>query len=263
MEMETPNILRDCLQSILENGSSEKIAYYHAYLLAKEFKRVQYPIEKAIGEIEKWAGKCEPALTGSKLREINRTLQKVYEKNDPPLNCAENGCLKKMEYCFLKYKTDKSCEFNNSVQLIKEFLRNKKIQETGWDKWEKYLQIRYKTLWHYLTAFYTTLKTVELERGIPQNGKIFVGFRDIRNRIMARYKDYRPSTETLCLCSKILEEEKLIKVERVEHSKRGTFKRQANGYTRIVPLPETLRETPDYTHTMRDSQIMCTSLSNT
>jgi len=255
--METPKILRDCLKTILETGSQKSEAHIHAYLLAKEFKRLDWSLEIAIGAIDKWSEHCDPPLMGSGLSSIYKTVNKVYEKDDPPLSCAEDRFLKENGYCFLKSENDSSCEFNNAVQLIKEFLRNRKIQEVGWNDWERYFQHKYKSIWLYLVAFYSTLKRVEIERGIPQNGTIFIGFRAIRNSILLRYRDYRPSLETLCMCSKVLEDEGLITAQRVPHSKRGAYRKQANGYMRVVPLPPV----PQYTHTMRDTQIMCSSRS--
>ncbi len=230
--------MRDCLARVVENGSDRKVAYKDAFLLAKEFKRMEYTQERAIGQLHQWAEKCSPPLKRSELTSAIRTLTKVYEKNDPPLSCAMDRYLVKHGYCFLKGEADRSCEFKNSVETIRRFQRGRKIVEAGWDGWEKYLGQNHKDIGQYAICFYIALKRIETERDLPQGEVIYAGFRQIQFSILSRFRDIKPPLSSLCACSRLLESLHLIRVIRAKPTQaRSNGHRQANGYTRVLPIP--------------------------
>ena len=243
-----PKRIKPCVEESILPGVTEDSHYRKwkfskrweaAKILISEWKRLGYDKEKTKSMVLDWNRLNKPPLTPKQVEENLLPLVDWVFKRE-----FEYGCKKKLlelRVCFIK---ERRCLY------YEEYSRNKAkslsiYPDEDFDKngWPGYLRKNYE---YGLLAevIYREMRTFASDKGVPQDGIVFIGFEYLARRITIEYKDIFPTAMTVCRAMKVLEEVGLLrKVSKGCFGGKGL--RRANGYQRIMPIPNPQPEAID------------------
>lgn len=241
----TPSMMKSCLKEIWDNWSSDPSRGDNRRIIAwfiMELKRMDYSDGDVWARIDDWMNERSPFLSQSKIESVRALVFKILE-NPYELGCPSDRPYKAhksvlSEICF---RHDRPCPYYEEFQRINKKLKSFKIDETLYSKyrWTDELMKANPSNGLYADIIYKILRNLELERGIPPGGTIYVGYRKMATIITLKRRGPTPHPMTLCRATRVLETSGLIKI--VEHGLprggRAISKPRANGYRRVIPIP--------------------------
>lgn len=95
---------------------------------------------------------------------------------------------------------------------------------------------------YWAARVYGVLMEIETARHIPQGGIIYIGYRNLHTCLRRRYNPPLPKLESLPAIMQFLEKAGLIRIYHAKPNqsiqRSGKIVRMANGYQRVIPIPE-------------------------
>ena len=230
--LDSPDIMRDCLRERYWEKPNRAEYFKAARRLTDDLKRRGCPEPKALELI---SGHLIVKLKLDRkehLRNIEKAIHWVYEKQEHGLTCSDNGCLAVEGLC---HRLTKRCVFFERAQEIaKGRLAN--VQSGLPNELENELSNLHPTTALFARWTYLTLLSIETERGLrPGDEKqpIFVGFRTLVDRVRVQQGSAAYTRYAAVDSIRLLEDIGAIK--KVVQGSSGTMRRRANGYIRQLP----------------------------
>ncbi len=230
-----PCVVESIVQGVIEECHIRKWKFSKrwqaAIILISEWKRLGYDQEKIKSMVLDWNRLNKPPLNSKQVeRNLLPLVDWVFEKR------IEYGCKKKLlelRICFIEKR---GCLYYEA------YLRNRAksltvYPEEDFDKngWPGYLKKNFEKGF-LAEVIYREMRTFASDKGVSQDGIVYVGFEYLARRISAEYKDLSPTAMAVCRAMKVLEEVDLLrKVAKGCFGGKGF--RRANGYQRTMPIP--------------------------
>lgn len=236
----TPDVLKDCLKlhydEGLQDGYDENRTRY--YIITELF-RTGKTKEDIIADMENWYGRMGQSLVPNKLKEKILQPLEWAVKYPRVLSCSKGGSLKTLGYCLKCDDPNYECKYEEVEKILRQKRSNGNyFDESLFDRynWGRVLFVRKNKLGFYAFHLYKIIREREIEKNLLPGDIVFIGYVEMRKRMIAKYRDIKPNPMDMCRTSRVLEEFGLIK--RVVKGSRGKTRKQANGYRRILPIPE-------------------------
>lgn len=236
-DLDTIAVIRDCLYERCWQKPSIATLHTDAVRLAMDFRRRGLKQDWALGTLLTHFGRELPTWNRERQRQIEKAVEWAYSKEAKLPTC--NGVLKSSGLCF---KLQRRCEFDERMKRRAQELTSAAPQALPFAS-EKLLSGAHPTDIYYAKYVYAALAAIERERGIAsgkEDQPILVGLRVLAERVcgLARTPGFEKTAaqKTLrLLCDVGL-------VRQVVKGSAGRFRRKANGYIRVMPVPTSVEE---------------------
>lgn len=230
--LDTVDVIRDCIYERCWQKPSVATLHTDAVRLAMDFRRRGLDEGWALRTLLAQFGRELPTWNRERQRQIEKAVQWAYSKEAKLPTC--NGVLKSSGFCF---KLQRRCEFDERMKRRNQELTSAAPQALPFAA-EKLLSGAHPTDIYYAKHVYAALAAIERERGIAPgqtDQPILVGVREMADRVcgLARTPGFEKTAahKTLrLLCDVGL-------VRQVVKGSAGRFRRKANGYIRVIPVP--------------------------
>lgn len=232
--LDTPDIMRDCIRERYWGKPGRAEYFKAARRLADDLKRRGCPQKKALELILGHLTTKLNLIRREQLKNIEKAVTWVYEKQDHGLTCSNTGALSREGICHL---SQRRCIFSERDQEIKTSRRTNVSVSLPPEVAEE-LKSAHPSAAIYATWTYEVVAEIEAERGLApgdESQPIFVGYRTMVDRVKSKQRSPGYTRYTAVESMHLLIDVGAIK--KVIEGKSGTMRRQANGYIRLPPQP--------------------------
>lgn len=229
---DTPDILRDCLREHYVERLTRAALFDAARRLADDLKRRHFTKAMAL-EIVLSLVSRRLTLGREQHQQVEKAVTWVFDEQEHGLTCT--GVLAREGMCF---KTERRCRFDEQAQD----LHTERVASTSQGlptAWTQYLEGVHPTEVLFVSWTYAELVRYELKnRCTPGDERtpIFVGYRVIADGVRATRRTGVFDKNVALRSVRRLQEIGLVRM--VVKGESGTRRRKANGYVRVVPVPQ-------------------------